>query len=186
MLNKLDNITSRIDKFPTLGELFDKENHLNIDVQRFFEIFSQNKRTELVSFIEYGILQELIERNVNDNVQTIINERKIDEISNYLSEDGLLAIPIGNNHTYCRDYRKSDKRKDLILKIDVIDRNPRVLFFNNPDLQFPSLVKFSILCDCIINKKRKNNIDLIDNLATLGPDDEILIHGTLIPKESFS
>jgi hypothetical protein len=185
MLTKIKSIMSRIDRFPTLGDIFDKNNQLNIDVLQFLEVFSQNKGTELVSFIEYGILQEVKDREVNDKIQTKLYEKRTDEISNYLCEDGLLAFPIGNNHSYCRDYLKSEKRKDLILKINIVDRNPRVLVFNYPDLKFSSLIKFTISCDCIINKKRKNNIDLVENYNKLGPDDEILIHGTLIPREPF-
>jgi hypothetical protein len=185
MLSKLESIMLRIEKFPSLGDIFGENHQVKVEFLDFLEVFSLNNRAILFSFVEFGILQGLINHKVEEEVPIFRRDIYIESIPKYLCEDGFISYSISSNQSIGEDYPKSEKRKDLISNIRICDKNFPVLKFNYPNLDLSCLKKFSIMCDYKINKRRKNNIDLIDYWEKLGQDDEVFIHGDLIPREAF-
>ncbi len=186
MLNLYETLLSKQEKWVSLGDLFNENNEINMHFNNFIRMFSEDEKI-YVNIFQYGIFSEINEKNINANNLQFLSFGLVDDIPQYLNNDGSITYNVADNKHVEKEYPKLQKRKDFILGIHIVNRRVNISFLNISHIDHKILAGFKIFCTCKSEGKEKRNIDLVEywDNSKFKFDDQITIDNQIIPKAFF-
>ncbi len=185
MATRFEKLFAKKDEWVSLNDLCNENNRFKANLENFLRTFSTDNGLILVSLFPCGILSGLVDKEVQDSVLIFAPTFSIEDIPQYLNEDGYIAYPVATDRSISEDYPKEKKRQDFVDRIHIVHKKNNVPFSNISHMDIGALNGFRILCTINSNGQYRINVDFIENWSRFDQDDLITVTSDLVPRIYF-